>query len=280
MQIISRQIFIIVVMLFCSLAQHALAASTEYTLARAPQRSIELTEKDWLPFSRYLSEKSGINIKLRLYEKRSQFEQDVKNGAVDFFFGNPGYLVVANKRHGYLPLVRSGKDKLKGIIVVRADSGIKHVKELNGQQIVFPGETAFAASLYLRSQLKKQLGINFTPKYVPGHDNVYRNVLSGNFIAGGGVLRTLKREAKKIKEQLQIIYETPSMHPHPLVAHPRVPATIRDQITTIIMDMPNDPLGKEILDKVKLKMPVVADYNRDYKSIEILALDMYSELLN
>lgn len=280
MPLILAQIFLCLVILFCAFPQLLLAASQEYLLARAPQRSIELTEKDWLPFVQYISEKSGVNIKLKLYEKRSQFEKDLQQGSVDFFYGNPGYLVVANKLHDYQPLVRSANSKLKGIVVVRTDSGIKDIKELNGQQIVFPGENAFAASLYLRAQLKKQLGLKFIPKYVSGHDNVYRNVLSGNFVAGGGVQRTLNREAGKVKEQLQIIYETPGMHPHPLVVHPRVPMSIKEKITAVIIDMPNHPNAKELLDKVKLKMPITADYKRDYESIENLALDMYSDLLN
>lgn len=270
----------LLLILFClSAIATAAAESTSYTLARPPQLSSEITERDWLPFVNYLCKKSGLDIRLKLYAKRSQFEDDLVKGTPDLFFGNPGYMTVAHRLHQYLPLVRSGSSSLKGIIVTRVNSGITTIQQLDQQEIAFPGENAFAASLYLRSMLKTQAGIRFTPIYVRGHDNVYRNVLSGNVIAGGGVLRTLNRENDKLRAQLKILYQTPGLPPHPLAYHPRVPLATRNLLSKIILAMPGDPEGKVLLEKIKLTNPVRADYAHDYQSLEKVALGMYADLI-
>lgn len=250
-----------------------------YILARAPQVTPQKTIKHWQPFVNYLSKATGIKIKLKVYEKRDSFQADLKKGTPDFYYGNPGYAVVMKKLHNYRPLVRSGNKQLKGIITVKSDSNIKSIKQLNNKKITFPGPNAFAASLYLRSQLKNNEKIDFTPTYVRGHDTVYKTVLRGKSMAGGGVYRTLGQEKQENKKQLRVIYETPGLSPHPLAAHPRVAESVSKKITAAILDMQNNKKGKSILSKIKLKKPVAADYKRDYMPIEDIAISMYSSFL-
>ncbi|NQU61157.1 MAG: phosphate/phosphite/phosphonate ABC transporter substrate-binding protein [Rhodospirillales bacterium] len=250
-----------------------------FTLSRAPQLSAITTARTWQPFVDYLTQETGHKIVLKLYNRRLDFDHDVVAGIPDFYYGNPGYFVVGRKLHGYRPLIRSNARQLKGIVVVRADSPFKSVKDLDGQKIAFPAANALAASLYIRALLVEREKINFKPHYVGSHDNVYRNVANGTFPAGGGVHRTLNRETKGLKKSLRVLYETPGMSPHPLTAHPRVPADVAMAVQKAVLKLRDSEDGMKMLKKLKIEKPVIANFERDYLSMEELGLKMYAPLL-
>jgi len=271
-----KQILLIIILTlpsFNTLAQKTLV------LARAPQLSPELISKTWTPFVEYLSENTGLPIKLKVYFTREEFESDLKKGKVDLYYGNPGYGVIGHVKHGYIPLIRSDRKLLEGIIVVRADSKIKSIAELEGKIISFPSKNAFAASLYIRSLLEDNNSLTFTPKYSGSHDNTYRSVLVGSSVAGGGVKRTLEREHDRLKKQLKIIYTTPGIKSHPLMILPRINESDRQKIQSAILSLDNSEPGKAMLKEIKLQNPVPANYAKDYKPIEKLAKKMYPDLL-
>ena len=263
--------------LFCF--SHAGNAQETYILARAPQLSPTILTKTWGPFVKRLSEKTGHNIELKVYLKRADFERDLVAGTPDFIYGNPGYLIVANKRHGYIPLLRSGKKKLKGILVVRQDSPYKTLADLDGQTIVFPSPHAFAASLLVRSYLKDTFGIKYQARFVNSHDDVYRSVVYRRYAAGAGVSRTFNRESDALKQQLRILYETPGIKPHPLAAHPAVPLKLRTAVQNAVIEMSKSDTDNKYLQTIKLQQPVKADFKRDYLPLQKMALEMYDYLV-
>jgi len=255
-------------------------AEQPYVFARAPQLSPTLISKLWSPFIKTLSTSINKKIILKIYHSREEFESDLRKGNVDFYFGNPGYGVVGHLRHGYIPLIRSDKKKLEGIIVVKKDSGIKNISQLQNKIISFPSKTSFAASLFLRKNIDTQFNINYKTSYSGTHDNTYRAILIGKVDAGGGVTRTLQQEDKKLREQLKIIYTSPGIQPHPIMAHPKVPKEIQQAVQKAILDLDKSENGKGILKKIKLQKPVIANYKRDYKNIEGTSSKMYRYLLN
>lgn len=93
----------IVLLLVCrvsSLLHTTVHAKNIYTLARAPQLSVEIINKTWIPFVKYLSDKTGNEIKLKVYTSRRKFEADIERGSVDFYFGSPAYRVIGHELHG------------------------------------------------------------------------------------------------------------------------------------------------------------------------------------
>ncbi len=250
-----------------------------YTLARAPQLSTRALEKSWQPLVEYLQQRTGARFKLKLYEERDDFEGQLANAEVDFFYGNPGYVIVAHHRHGYLPLLRSDRKKLQGIIIVRSDSQYTDISQLNDHIIAFPSRNAFAASLFVRAQLRETEKLTFQAAYLGTHDNVYRSVLLGRYSAGAGVVRTLEREPENLRRQLRILYKTPGISPHALSAHPRVPASLRERITEAMFRLEESDEGKALLEQLNIQRPVAADYRRDYLPFKEVALDMYSYLV-
>jgi len=269
---ISR-IGILAVLLFCVAN---VASAKTFTFAIVPQLPKEITHKNWGPFIYEINKRSHINFKLLLFNSFQEFEKSFSSGEPDFVYLNPYHQLLANKAQGYIPLVRDNSNMLTGILVVKKDSPVTGVEQLKGKKIAFPSPLAFGASLYMRAALLHQ-GINVQPVYVKSHNNVYRSVLLGTALAGGGVNSTLKSESKQIQQQLKIIYKLPGVPSHPISAHPRVDKKTREDFIATIMDMMNSSQGRQLLKAVNIPSPVSADQARDYRPLEALNLDRILE---
>ncbi len=140
-------------------------AERVYTWAVVPQFTSFEVHRNWTPVLRYLSEKTGIQLRLNIYNNITTFERSVFQGKPDFAYMSPYHLVLTQKAHPYLPLVCDGSEKLKGILVARKDSPYKTIKDLDGKPIAFPSPNAFAASLYMRALLVEKEGLNFPCLY-------------------------------------------------------------------------------------------------------------------
>ena len=245
-----------------------------YILAVVPHQLPMLVYKEWTPLLQRLSQRIGADIELRTYRTIPRFEAELFRGVPDFAFMNPYHEVMAKQAQGYLPLVRS-REALSGILVVRRDSPIQSVGELNGKTLAFAAPNAFGSSLYMRALLTEQFGIRFKPYYVDAHNEVYRHVILGEAVAGGGIKHTLDIEPEAVRGQLRILFETPKTAPHCLSAHPRVPRAIRQIVTNTLLDLGKDPSEEKWLERIQLAGPIKANYDRDYKPLETLGLDKY-----
>lgn len=263
---------------FGGLALLAVSLSTpaaSYTLAVVPQATPSETHRRWAPFAEQLERATGQQLTVRVYRSFDEFESDLVNGLADFAYMNPYHFLMVHKTQNYLPLVRDGSRNLVGTLLVRRDSQLKSIQDLNGRDIAFPDPNAFAASLYMRALLQERGRIRFTPRFLTTHANVYRHVILGSVAAGAGVNVTFARERPETRAELRVLYETPGTAPHPLCAHPRVPADLREAVTRAVLAMGKTDAGRAILKRVDLIQPVRAQYGRDYQPLEKLGLEKY-----
>lgn len=199
--------------LLCS-AVFAVTAPQKLTISVVPQFAAVDIDRAWAPFLARLAALTGVAYELRDYASIQEFERGFKRGDTDMTYMNPYHAVIAKKAQGYIPLVHD-TTPLSGILVVRTDSAFQSIKQLTGSTIAFPSPNAFGASLWIRALLEQD-GIKVTPQYVNTHQNVFRSVLLGDTPAGGAVRSTLTREPEAVRSQLRILFETPSVAPHPL----------------------------------------------------------------
>jgi len=247
-----------------------------YSLAIVPQYSPLDVHQAWSPVLEHIRNKSRISISLVTYDGFAGFINDLKKGKPDLAYMAPYHLVRARQQQGYIPLLRSNKQPLHGLLVVPQNSPIQDLRGLKGARIAFPSPNAFAASLYLRAHLNSK-GIKYQPAYVKNHSNVYRLVAQHNNTkagveAGGGVNLSIARQSDEMREQLRIIYKTPPLVTHPVCSHPRVPKKDRQIITKAIMELATTEDGRKMLDAIQLSMPVITQY-KEYMPIEKLKLE-------
>jgi phosphonate transport system substrate-binding protein len=245
-----------------------------YSVAVVPQFPASELHRDWTPFLKRISQATGFGLNMRLQPSIPRFESEMMLGTPDFAFMNPYHAVMAMRSQGYVPLLRNAQ-ALSGILVVPKTSEIKTLQELDGKELAFPAPNAFGASLWMRALLAERERIRITPVYVQTHSNVYRQVLRGKAAAGGGVNNTLMQESDDIRANLRILFETPGVAPHPLSAHPRVPAKARQAVVDAVLQMAGDAEGQALLKEVFMSKPVKADYARDYSALEQYKLEKY-----
>lgn len=252
---------------------NALASCTRtYLVSAVPQKVPTAHIEDWQPLVKRLEKDSGVCLRLYVPISITDFSEHLLQGKPDFAYMNPLHMVRAHQAHGYVPLLRNGSEPLVGILVSRADRVPSNLKELDGQVIAFPAPEAFAASILVRALLDRE-GVSFKPIYLNSHEAVYRAVLMGDAVAGGGIMTSLGREPERVRESLAVIKTTLPSAPHPLAVHPRVPLLVREKIVAALMAMSRDASGADSLRRVGLSAPVTADYARDYQALETMKPD-------
>ena len=255
----------------------SLAQATEspkYSFSVVPQYSAIELHKDWAPLLARLSKDTGFAMELKITTSIPLFEASFLKGEPDFAYMNPYHAVMAKKAQAYVPLLRDSKP-LTGVLVVRKDSPYKTLKDLNGQKIAFPAPNAFGASLYMRALLTEEAAIHFEPSYVKTHSNVFRHVIRKEAAAGGSVNAALNDELPEVRELLQILYQTPPVASHPVVAHPRVPVAAQKALAQSFLALTQDAEGRALLKDIRTPTPVASSYQTDYLALEKLNIQKY-----
>jgi phosphonate transport system substrate-binding protein len=250
------------------------SAKKIYTVYIVPQLTASEIFVNWSPLLKKLGEQSQKCFALIVPASIPQFEKELLSGKPDFAFANPYHAVMAFQSHQYIPLVADGKTQLNGLILVKANSKIKNLKELNNSEIAFPAPNSFGASLLTRMLLTQE-NVSFSANYVVSHKNVYRAVIAGDAIAGGGVNATFMREPEEIQSQLRVLRSTSSYRPHPFIANPNVPLEDRKLIQACFINLKSDKVNEKLLNDIEIPDPIAVNYANDYALIEKINLKKY-----
>jgi len=258
--------------LLFSLGLGASAAQT-LSVAVVPRFPAEQIFRDWTPVLTEVSRLTGLDFKLKAYASIPEFETAFLNGELDIAYMNPYHAVMAKKAAGYTPILRDDTTRLTAVLVVRKDSPITRVEQLDGATLAFPAPNAFP-SLYIRALLTNEHKIQFKPEYVTTPGNVSRHVISGRAQAGGIHRQTLALEPPELQAQLRVLYETPTAYSHPIVIHPRVPAQVREALRQAFLKLGENPAFAERLRAIQIPKPVVANF-KEYAPLEKLGLEKF-----
>lgn len=269
----------VALLMLCS-AQFVQAAEAELTLGVVPQFPALDIHRTWTPLAKAIENAAGRPVRLKIYASIPVFERDFLAGVPDLVYVNPYHMVLANRAHGYVPLVRDNAQQLSGILLVQAGSKITRLSELQGGQIAFPAPNAFGASLLLRALLSEQYKVGYSANYVQTHSNAYRYVARGESLAAGGIRSTFEREPEELRSKLRVLYESPRFASHPVAAHPRLSADMRARITRVFLQLRLSEEGSEVLSAISMSEPVAADYRRDYSRLEKLGLERFVVMSN
>ena len=247
------------------------AAPAAYTLGIVPQYDSGKLEAIWRPIIERVEKRAGIKIDLMGAPDIPAFEKQFVAGVFDIAYMNPYHVLVSNQAQGYVPIVRDIERKLYGILVVKKDSALQNIKQLENKVIAFPAPNALGASMLLRAKMARKFNMQIKPKYVNSHDSVYLNVALGQADAGGGVQKTLEQQSPEVRRSLRVIYKTKKFPSHPVVVHPRVKKEVSIAIRDAFMEIGMTPDGRKLLQKIPIQKIGHADIG-DYKELEALNL--------
>lgn len=248
------------------------------TFGVVPQQSAAQLARNWGPILKHIENNTGITLRFATAPSIPEFERRMASGEYDISYMNPYHYTVFHESPGYQAFAKA-KDKLiKGIVVVRKDSPIESIDQLDGSQMAFPAPAAFAASVLPRAYLSRE-NIDVDPKYVSSHDSVYLSVARGLYPAGGGIVRTFRSIDPSIQDELRILWTTRPYTSHALAAHPRVSGDVVAKISQSLITLDETPQGKEFLKALSWK-GVEPATNERWDDIRDLGLDLLDMLIN
>ena len=238
-------------------------AAKIYYFGIPPQQSATVIAERWTPVMQYLSQKTGFNIQLKTEKDLATYAHKLEQGGYDFGFASPFLYILAKKTTGIEAIAREQNGKTAGLIIVKKNSPIQSVEQLNEQTLVFSGPTAFAATVLPVNYLKSKK-VTVKIHYVVSIDSVYLSLAKGLFQAGGGEIRTFNGLAPDIKNELRVIWQSSALPPFAFYAHPRVPREVIDKVQNALVGMGDTIQGQALLKTVnftKLEKAANHDYN-------------------
>jgi len=245
-------------------------ACNTLTLGIVPQQSAKKLAETWQPLINYISEHADIDVVFKTAKDIPTFEQRLAQGEYDIAYMNPYHFVVFHDSVGYRALARQLDTRIKGIIVVNANSDIMSLGDLDGKNIAFPSPAAFAATIIPSAYLKQQ-DILFTPRYVHSHDSVYLNVQRGFFNAGGGIIRTLNGVDDNTRSALRILWESEGYTPHAIATHPRITDARREALLKALLTLSMDEDNKQLLKNIGFK-GFMSSVDEDWDDVRALGI--------
>jgi len=222
----------------------------QLSLGVVPQQSASKLAAQWGPLLVLVGDRAGVDLVFETATDIPTFEQRCRDGQYDIAYMNPYHYTVFHA-HGYEALAKRKGSQIKGILVKKRGAPLSNLADLDGMNLAFPAPRAFAATMLTKAGLQAE-GVSFTPHYVKSHDSVYRTVASGAYAAGGGIMRTFRSVAPDVREQLEVLWETPGYTPHAFAVHQRVPATLRQRILDALTSLAEDAEGRALLKPLRI----------------------------
>jgi phosphonate transport system substrate-binding protein len=237
-------------------------AVAEIKMGTVPRLSVQELQKMYAPLMEYLSKETGEKVSLVVPKDFPAFKEAVKAGQMDIGFANPLIYVEAKEKANIEPIALSSEIKsgtrLRGIIIVRKDSGIMSLQDLKEKKFVFMDKDSPAGYLFQILLLNKagfdtKKDITVLP-FVKRHDKVVASVLDKTADAGG----IREDELDKVKDkldvsQIRIVGYTDYFPNWPFFALPNLKSDTAAKIKSALLKLkPNDPKNETILGPARL----------------------------
>lgn len=222
------------------------AAAATYEFSPVNQYGIQDTAAYWNPIIDYVSQKSGVKLKLKIGRTSADTTAYVLAKEVDFVFTNHLFSPEREKL-GWKVFGRRMTPPVRGQIVVPAESPITHLAELGGRDVAFPGPEATIAYKFTYAELlARKVEVNTV--FAGNHDAAFVQLLSGKADAVGANSQLVEGYEKREGHKFKVLWSSPPLHDLALMHSARVPAADVKAVAQAFNTMHLDPRGREILE--------------------------------
>lgn len=231
--------------LLLTFSMSAFAAGTVYRFSPVNQWDIKKTAAYWNPIIHYVSEKSGVNLELKIGRTSADTTAYVLTKEVEFVFSN--HLFSPERaRLGWKVFGRRWTPPLHGQIAVPDDSPITRLDELKGQEVVFAGPEAFIGYKVPYAHL---IGENIDVKVVfAGNQNAaFAQLFAGKAKAVGSNSALVDGYTIREGKKFRVLWTSEGYHDLALMASSKVPEKDVKAVAAAFIGMHRDPVGKAIL---------------------------------
>jgi phosphonate transport system substrate-binding protein len=242
-----------------------------------PEQSLFKQMERYEPIARYLSRKTGIEIKLVILPRYGNIISNFQSAKMDgAFFGSFTY-ALAHEKLGVDVLARpeglDGASTYYGMIFVRKDSGINSVEQMQGKRFAFVDKATTAGYLlplaYFQ-QHKKNYRTFLREYYFSGtHEDAIYDVLNKKADIGAAkntVFDRLALSDKRIIEELRVLAKSPAVPENALAVRKGLDSDVKSRLQNELLAMDADPEGAQVL-KAFGARKFILTRNSDYQAV-------------
>ena len=235
----------------------AAAQQAEYRFSPVNQHSISLTAAYWNPIIAYVSEKSAVNLSLKIGRTSADTTSFVLANEVEFVFSN--HLFSPQREQlGWKVFGRRDTPALQGQIVVPSDSPVTSLAQLNGQEVAFAGPEAIIIYKVPYAYLMSQ-NITVRPVFAGNQDAAFAQLFSGKVAAAGGNSQLVDAYSRREGKKFRVLWSSEPFQELALMVSDKVPEKDARAVASAFIDMAKDPRGREILRQVSKEVGLPAD---------------------
>lgn len=229
--------------LFCMPVAEAKAAV--YRFSPVNQWDISKTAAYWNPIIKYVSERSGVNLELKIGRTSADTTAYVLAREVEFVFSNHLFSPERDKL-GWKVFGRRWTPPLQGQIAVPADSPINRLEDLQGEAVVFAGPEAFIGYKVTYGHLLTR-HIDVKVLFAGNQNAAFAQLFAGKAKAVGSNSALIEGYTQREGRQFRVLWTSEGYHDLALMASSKVPGSDVQAVASAFIGMHRDPVGRAIL---------------------------------
>lgn len=223
----------------------AWAQAGSYRFSPVNQWDINKTAAYWNPIIKYVSDKSGVKLELKIGRTSADTTAYVLAKEVEFVFSN--HLFSPEREQlGWKVFGRRWTPPIHGQIAVPADSTIMALEELKGQEMVFAGPEAFIGYKVPYGYLLSR-GIDVKAVFAGNQNAAFAQLFAGKAKAVGSNSALVDGYTVREGKRFRVLWTSEGYHDLALMAASKVPEKDVKAVASAFIGMHRDPVGKAIL---------------------------------
>lgn len=236
-------------LLFAALLVPAFATAQGATYRFSPvnQWDINKTAAYWNPIIRYVSDKSGVKLELKIGRTSADTTAYVLAQEVEFAFTNHLFSPERDQL-GWKVFGRRWTPPLHGQIAVPVDSPITRLEELKGHEVVFAGPEAFIGYKVPFAHLESK-NIDVKAVFAGNQNAAFAQLFAGKARAVGSNSALVDGYSAREGRKFRVLWTSEGFNDLALMASSKVPEQDVKAVASAFINMHRDPLGKAILVK-------------------------------
>jgi phosphonate transport system substrate-binding protein len=237
-------------------------SDNEIRFAVAPVLSPEKTFVSYQVLTKYLAEHLKIPVKLIQRKTYLEINEMLRNGSVQFALICTGAFIIAREEFDLEPVViprYRGKSEYYSLIIVKRDSPIKDIRELEGKKIALSdplSNSGYFYPMFLVMKMGKDPSKFFKGMlFTYSHDSSISAVREGIVDVAAVDSLIFEHELyldKELDSSIRVIHKSPPFGINPVVASSKTPRDIKEAVKHILLGMHSNPEGKRILNLLRI----------------------------
>src|SRR2546421_2533599 len=222
------------------------AAQQAHSFYVLHQRTVSLPAQYWNPILTHVGKKSGVPLELKLAKTAQEGNTNAEAGAYDFLYTNH-FFTAERDRLGYKVIARPAGPGIRSQIVVPVDSPIQSLTDLNGKEVAFVSPDGFTG-YWLPMDALLRANVNIKVVFSGNQEASSAQLRLYKVAAAGVNSSVMARYGRRESFQYRALWTSEIYQDLCIMANPKMPADKVAAVKAALIDMVNDPEGRQILE--------------------------------